>query len=83
MHIQNDVLPNALRYLLRPVSAALASIFRMDSIFTSYESLDMYYLVRSCDVLFEVKISTLPFLGSAASDLVMGNSKKNQLVRLA
>ena len=36
LHIQKDVLPYALCYLLCPVSAALASIFRMDSIITSY-----------------------------------------------
>ena len=35
-HIQKDVLPYALCQLLCPVSAALASIFRMDSIPTSY-----------------------------------------------
>ena len=32
VRVQEDVLP----YALRPVSAALASIFRMDSISTSY-----------------------------------------------
>ena len=32
LHIQKDVLPYALRYLLCPVSAALASIFRMDGL---------------------------------------------------
>ena len=36
LHIQKDVLPYALCYLLCPVSAALASIFRIDSISTSY-----------------------------------------------
>ena len=36
LHIQKDVLPYAMRYLLCPVSAARASIFRMDSISTSY-----------------------------------------------
>ena len=36
VHLQKDVLPNALCYLLCPVSAALASISRMDSISTSY-----------------------------------------------
>ena len=36
LHIQKDVLPYALCKLLCPVSAALASIFRMDSIYTSY-----------------------------------------------
>ena len=36
LHIQKDVLPYALCWLLCPVSAALASILRMDSISTSY-----------------------------------------------
>ena len=36
LHIQKDVLPYALRWLLCPVSAALARIFRMDAISTSY-----------------------------------------------
>ena len=36
LHIQKDVLPYALSYSLCPVSAALASISRMDSISTSY-----------------------------------------------
>ena len=36
-HIQKDVLPYALCWLLSPVSAALASIFRMKSISTSYK----------------------------------------------
>ena len=36
LHIQKDVLPYALCWLLCPVSAAFASIFRMDSISTSY-----------------------------------------------
>ena len=36
LHIRQDVLPYALSWLLCPVSAALASIFRMDSISTSY-----------------------------------------------
>ena len=31
LHVQKDVLPNALCKLLCPVSAALASIFQMDS----------------------------------------------------
>ena len=35
LHIQKDVLPKALCSLLCPVPAALASIFRMDSISTS------------------------------------------------
>ena len=35
LHIQEDVLPYALCYSLCPVSAALASIFQMDSISTS------------------------------------------------
>ena len=39
LHIQKDVLPYALCQLLCPVSAALASIFRMDSISTSYTDL--------------------------------------------
>ena len=34
LHLQKDVLPYALCQLLCPVSAALASIFRMDSIST-------------------------------------------------
>ena len=36
LHMQKDVLPYALCYLLCPVSADLASIRRMDSISTSY-----------------------------------------------
>ena len=36
LHIQNDVLPYVLCWLLCPVLVALASIFRMDSISTSY-----------------------------------------------
>ena len=36
LHIQKDVLPYALCSLLCPVPAAVASIFRMDSISTSY-----------------------------------------------
>ena len=36
LHIQKDVLPYALCYLLCPASAALASIFRTDLISTSY-----------------------------------------------
>ena len=36
LHIQENMLPYALFVLLCPVSAALASIFRMDSISTSY-----------------------------------------------
>jgi len=36
LHIQKDVLPYALCQLLCPVPAALASIFRMDSISTTY-----------------------------------------------
>ena len=35
LHVPQDVLPYALCWLLCPVSAALASIFRMDSISTS------------------------------------------------
>ena len=35
-HIQEDVLPYALCQLQCPVSAALASIFRMDPISTTY-----------------------------------------------
>ena len=36
LHVQKDVLPYALCYLLCPVAVALASIFRMDSISTAY-----------------------------------------------
>ena len=36
LHIQEDLLPYVLCYLLCPVSAAPASMFRMDSTFTSY-----------------------------------------------
>ena len=36
LHIQKDVLPYALCLLLCPVSAALASMFRMDLVSTSY-----------------------------------------------
>ena len=36
LHIQKDVLPYALCWFLWPMSAALASIFRMDSTSTSY-----------------------------------------------
>ena len=36
LHVQMDVLSYALYRLLCPVSAALASIFRMDSISTPY-----------------------------------------------
>ena len=36
LRIQKDVLPYALCWLLCPVPAALASIFRMDSISTTY-----------------------------------------------
>ena len=36
LHIQKNVLPYALCWLLCPVSAALASFSRMDSIATSY-----------------------------------------------
>jgi len=36
LHIQNDVLPYVLCWLLCPVLAALASIFRLDLISTSY-----------------------------------------------
>ena len=36
VHVQTDVLPHASCYLLCPVSAVLARIFRMDSISTSY-----------------------------------------------
>jgi len=36
LHIQKDVLPYALCLLLCPVSAAVASIFQMDSTSTSY-----------------------------------------------
>ena len=36
LHIQKDVLPYSLCWLLCPFSAALASIFRVDSISTSY-----------------------------------------------
>ena len=36
LHIQKNVLPYGLCKLLCPVSAALASIFKMDSISTSY-----------------------------------------------
>ena len=38
LHIQEDMLPYAVCELLCPVSAALASISRKDSIFTSYAS---------------------------------------------
>ena len=38
LHIQKDVLPYALRKFLCPVTAALASVFRMDSTSTSYVS---------------------------------------------
>jgi hypothetical protein len=41
LHTQKDVLPYALCQLLFPVSADLASIFRMDSISTSYVQLSM------------------------------------------
>ena len=37
LHIQKDVLPYALCWLMCPVPAALASIFQMDSISTSYQ----------------------------------------------
>ena len=36
LHIEKDVLPHALCQLPCPVSAALVSFFRMDSISTSY-----------------------------------------------
>ena len=36
LHVQKDVLPFTLCELLCPVSAALARIFRMDSVSTSY-----------------------------------------------
>ena len=39
LHIQKNVLPYALCWLLCPVSAALASFFRMDLISTSYKAL--------------------------------------------
>ena len=36
LHVKEDVLPNALCLLLCPVSAALASICKIDLIYTSY-----------------------------------------------
>ena len=46
LHTQKDVLPYALCQLLCPVSAALASIFRMDLISTSYRGAEKHLTTR-------------------------------------
>ena len=84
MHIQKDVLPYALWYLLCPVSAALADIFRVGSISTSYkviERLTVRWRVYGWQVEWQfydavqsyrpVKVtSSRPFLGSFATVMV-------------